>query len=675
MRYLGRPLRRAAVFASLLGLGLFLAYQRPARAQAQDPRPQWMRDSSFTDNRYLRLWEYFTSGEVTKFEVWTQLGDPEDIGDDFRFFFNPMQTQYVVPWGSRLLSAPHPPYSSGTGADQRPYANLVTIRLDDTTQMTGVRDLEFPQDGTAVLGPPIAPLPRGQGFDAPYLFENSTLQISQKTQFARDLVRIEYTVKNIGTVTRSVGIRLLLDSYVDYWGITRSVFLPSQRLRIFRETDFGTATGTTTRPIYPFIPDRWLLLDNDEGDPIFTTKGIVTGNGATTPTRFAIVNTLNLFPPGGQAGTWDYSTDRQQELRISDIGFLYYWNPVAIAAGQERHFVTYAGVGAADHGMSNAYLTAQTFPNQLETQGYIGAVQTPFALPLLNGDADVNQAKITAFVQNEYHTSNLPNAFAILDLPDGLEFAAGESDPTLRRSLGSLAAVGDAGDEGSGSWLVQPNGVLAGLLPINVTFSNGFLDSTRVTREINVPQGRKYQFTDDWFMVTFPFNYLNLQDDPATVLGLAPGSFQIVRYNPQTQQYEQVNRIRPGEGYWIRMLGLGPTFVRLANAAPVKLNTTDTFTSPITFGWNQVGNPSPYYVTVKDLGFLGSGGVIITFDQAIAAGFIRPDLYSYDRKTKRYVKLNRDSTLQPGQGIWVFSNAERNIVWPAPQGPEISITP
>jgi len=59
-------------------------------------------------------------------------------------------------------------------------------------------------------------------------------------------------------------------------------------------------------------------------------------------------------------------------------------------------------------------------------------------------------------------------------------------------------------------------------------------------------------------MVTFPFSYSNLQDDPSVVLGLAPGSFQIVRFNPEIGAYEQVTEIKPGEGYWVRLLTVPP---------------------------------------------------------------------------------------------------------------------
>lgn len=680
------PSRVGRAWAGIAAVALLFGAAPAARAQQI---PQWIQDSVNTANRYLMLWQYFRSGEVTKWDLWTVDGNPEDPRDNFRFFFN-TQGNLTVPWGTRLFSSPHPPYTD-QNPDQRPYANLVTIRVNNVGG-TGFTDLAYPGNGTPIFGPPTPPLPQGQGFFAPYLFENGTLEVNQKLQFARDLLRVEFVVRNRGTVRRMVGIRALIDPYVDWWSNFSpllgyvvaepcvSIFLPRTRQRLTYETDFGLPTGTTTPPRVVSIPDEWEIFDDEGADPVFVAKGILSGNGATRPTRVVFCNTLNLFPPAGQANGWDYNVDNPMELRISDIGVLIYWDPVDIGPGEQRSFVTYCGMGVASHGMSNAYqLAAALNPSDVQTQGYIGAVQAPFALPLLDGNVDIDLSgspmthKVTAYVQNMYHISNLPNAFAFLDLPAGLKLLP--ETQSQRISLGNLAAVGRSGDEGSGSWQIQATGEDAGILPVTVTFSNGFQDSIRVTRNVNVPQGRRYLLTDDWRMITFPFTFQNLQDDPATVLGLDPGSFQIRRYNPAIGQYEEVSQIQPGEGYWIRMLGLGPTWVRLQNAVPVKIDLASTVALPLQPGWNQVGNASPYAVAVRDIKFRNVGGLIVSFDQAVATNQIRPALFRFDRLTGQYVALNRDSVIAPGQGIWIFSNGERHLLWPPPVGPQISIRP
>lgn len=674
-----------------------LLVSRPAAAQTTT-FPAWINDSFVVGNRYLVLWSYFRNADITKFDIWNELGDPDNQFDDFFYVvtIDAMGNRTLVsPWGSRLFSAPHPPFTVAS-PDTRPYCNGVIVRVVDPMATSGFNDLLFPDGFTAVYGPPVIDMPRAQGFYSPWRNVALGLEVNQKLQFARDLVRVEYVVKNTGQTARQVGLRLLLDPFVDYGFYrtdftnpdpTKSMFFPETRDRVFYETDFGQRTGTPVRPRNPAIPAEWQLFDDDEGpNPNFIAKGILTGNGATTPTRFSVVNTLNIFNP--LTNQWDYTQSGQnpQELRISDIGTLLYWDPVPIAAGQTRSFVTYGGVGVASHVMSNAYLRAQAAdPNLNETQGYIGAVQTPFAIPLADGNADIDLAGLPAFapltcyMQNMYHISGVSNAFAFVELPDGLQFE-GEA-PTLRAKrvdLGNLSPVGLGVDEGVGRIGIQATGVEAGQIPISITFSNSFQDSTRLTRVINVPQGRQFELSRDFRMLTFPFTYNNLADDPADVVGLPPSDFQMLRWNPQINQYEQVSRVRPGEGYWIRVLNLkaGDTrFIRLSQARPIKLGTNDTSRVGVKTGWNQVGNPSPYAVRVADIGILGDGGQILDFDRAVSSGAIRSAVYEYNRKTNEYVQLSRNTLVQPGRGIWLFSTAERTLVWRAPQGPQLSIVP
>lgn len=683
---LGR-LASCGVALAILGLAF-----SPRSLQAQTATtivyPAWMVDCGITgafagpiSNRYLMLWEYHRGAELTRFNVWTSLGDPLNPLDDFFFigYFDQQGTTYTLEcdWGSRLISSQRPTRcvvgaNGRTSGDDRPVAGEWTLHVEDSAAADGFTDYRFPEGGSAELAPAVATLPHAQGYYAPFTVPTNAptasgidLQVTQKTQFARDLIRIELMVKNRSGSARRVGARFLLDPYVDLrnGGFTNSVFLPKTRERVLFEKEYRNAS----------VPDEWEMYDDDEGPaPNYIAKGIMRGNGATAPSRVIFGNTLDMFPFVVANTTYDWVTRSDFELRISDIGMLMYWDPVIIPAGRSKSFVTYAGMGVANHGMSDFYQA--TAAGQLPSQGFVAAVQSPFALPLVNGDADTSTATLTAYFQNELQIAT-PSSFAFLELPDGLKFADSDSGQSPRLELGAVAAVGDSLDERSGNWVVQPTGIEAGLLPVTVTFGNAYGDSSRAVRYVNVPQGRLYQLSDDWRFVTFPFTYTDLQDDPAQVLGLPPGTFQIVRYNSEINDYEQVSRILPGHGYWIRMLGQGTTFVRLNDANPINLATRDIFTSTIRQGWNQVGNPSPYVVPVRELQFVTAFGGILSFEDAVSSGFIRAGLYAYNRKTNQYEALNRESLVQPGRAIWIYANGERTILWPAPQGPARSITP
>ena len=681
MRNWCRQLGRIALSATLLGLASFSS--RAAHAQTTT-YPAWMLDSDTVSNSYITLWEYWRNGMETRFNIWTQTGDPLNTGDDFYYIYRTDANGNITlqcPWGSRLFSQerPTPCVSAGNGTttgDARPWANVLTLKVEDSAATTGYTYYLYPEDGSANFGPPVIDSPNFQGFFAPYTMPSAAptasgvdLVVNQKTQFARDLVRYEVVIKNNGGTARRVGARVLIATYVDNQGPTKSFFIPKTRERILYEKEYRNA----------FIPDEWEIYDDDEGpNPTFIGKGILRGNGATTPSRVIFGNMLDMIPVAlaNAQTTYDWVVRPDFELRIADMGEMIYWDPISIPAGQSRSFVTYVGVGVASHAMSDAYIATQGSVNtsQQETQGFVGAVQAPFALPLINGDADTIEHTVTSYIQNEFAYS-MPSTFAYIQLPDGLRFGDSNTAQPQQRTIGYLGSVGGGLDEGSAAWTVQATGIEAGLLPIDMTFGNNFGDSARTQRLMNVPQGRLYQFGDDWRMITFPFTYDRLENDPSVVFNLPSGSFQIVKYNPQSNQYEQVSQLVPGESYWVRMLGLGDTQVRALGANPVKLSTTDLFSTQILNGWNQVGNPSPYVVRVRDLRFVKSGGRLIYFDEAVTAGYIRPSIYQFNRKTRRYELLGKDDVINPGRGIWIYANGERNIVWPPPQGPQLSITP
>jgi len=681
MRNWCRQLGRIALSATLLGLASFSS--RAAHAQTTT-YPAWMLDSVTASNSYITLWEYWRNGMETRFNIWTETGDPLNTGDDFYYVYRTDTNGNITlqcPWGSRLFSQERPTIcvsaaNGTTTGDARPWANVLTLKVEDSAATTGYTYYLYPEDGAANFDPPVIGLPNFQGFFAPYTMPSGAptgsgvdLVVNQKTQFARDLVRYEVVIKNNGGTARRVGARVLIATYVDNQGPTKSFFIPKTRERILYEKDYRNA----------FVPSEWEIYDDDEGpNPTFIAKGILRGNGATSPSRVVFGNMLDMIPVAlaNAQTTYDWTVRPDFELRIADMGEMIYWDPISIPAGQSRSFVTYVGVGVASHAMSDAYIATQASvsTSQQEAQGFVGAVQAPFAMPLIDGDADSIEHTVTSYIQNEFAYS-MPNTFSYIQLPDGLRF--GDSNPSQpqQRTIGYLGRVGDGLDEGSASWSVQATGIEAGLLPIDVTFGNNFGDSARTERLINVPQGRLYQFGDDWRMITFPFTYDGLENDPSVVFNLPSGSFQIVKYNPQSNQYEQVTQLVPGESYWVRMLGLGNTDVRALGANPVKLGTADLFATRVLNGWNQVGNPSPYVIRVRDLRFVRAGGQLISFDDAVTASYIRPSIYQFNRKTRKYELLGKDDVINPGRGIWIYANGERNIVWPPPQGPQLSITP
>jgi len=620
----------------------------------------------FLTNRYLWLWEYFRGGNETQFVLW-QAGSP--------FVFNAAGNAYAAPWGADLVV-------SGLNGDgsARPLGNHTLLHIDDPGNAAngGFQDVEYPGAGTnnftflygtptnqsGVVGVDI----NGNGTFAPYTLAGGTgagafnLQVDERLTFCRDLLRVEISVRNLSGSTRRVGCREILDPDTD----GDLFFLPETRNRIRFETDYGRAVGTVVPPRNPQVPNEWELYLNGTGtffQP--SAKGILRGNGATTPDRVVFGNGLNMFP---RRTNWTYNIDPTLPAELTNRTVMIYWDAVPIGANRTQIFTTYIGLAGAAHGMSNFFVAAP--PTPTDSFGFVGAAQSPFGIPLVGGDADTTVLPVTAFFQNEANTPS-PNSLALITLPDSLAFA----DPadTPNRDLGTADPVQTLSDELSDSWQLRATGIEAGISPVDVLFSNGFGDTAIAHRLINVPQGRLYRFQDNYQMLTFPFTYTGGASDPATALGLPAGNFIILRYNPIINDYVPVTELQPGLGYWVRMLGLGDTMVRASSdAVPVDVASTGPFRVQLQAGWNMVGNPSPYAVPVREIQFLAPP-LFLSFDQAVARGYIRPTLYQYNRLTGLYEKLSQDAIINPGRGIWIYSTAQRIMLWPAPYGPDVQV--
>ncbi|MFN3648372.1 MAG: hypothetical protein ACK47B_02225 [Armatimonadota bacterium] len=675
-RKLGRVFAAAA-----LALVALVPLAQSARAQGGGNNPDWW-DDSFPPlvNPYVVLFMYHSGDDISRFQLWTNQGNLEDERDDLAFAVD-NDNNLVWPWGSMVLNGLRPNQRIGNSGEERMYANHLTLHVQDPASANGFTDYQFPEDGDQVYFPPVIPLPpiegNAPGFWTPYTFPSGgpsasgiNLEVNQIVQFARDMVRVEVAVRNLGS-SRRVGARLIIAPYTDNAGGRRSnpnplpstsisdssVFIPDTRQRIRFETELRGAQ----------IPNDYLVLDLRD-DPIFVAKGILRGNDATTPSKVIFGNMLDIFPWAIANAQYDWPTRPAQRLDISDIGTLMYFEPELISTNQTKSFVTYAGIGVVDHGMSLFY---QSKPDgELEGEGYVGGLQTDFGLPVNGGDVHLVSDTVSADVYN-LDARPIYNAVAFLNLPTGLELVDPEQSPAQDIGFVNGLENGDGTGNRRAQWEVRPNGIVSGLLELSVDFSNEFGDSARAVRKINVPQGRRYQFDTQYRMLTFPFTFNGGQNSVTSAFNLPRTSFQAFRYNPLINQYETVNEIVPGQSYWVRMNGLPTQFVDLQGATPLQVGTTQNTLTTIRRGWNQIGNPSPYAVRVADLQILSPTG-FRSYAEAVRNGDIRPSLYEWDFVRREYKQLGADSILQPGRGVWIYANTERRIRWPQPEGPGVN---
>ena len=651
--------RNVPIFRLVLVLAGLAAVLFTSTSKAQTI-PQWIRDTNFISNRYLLLGEYWRGDRVGRFNVQILAGDPESQFDDFfGLFFKILEPNGSFPTINNI----------------RPRGNNILIRIEDE-DLTNPAYVDwfrgsFP-GGVGVLGTLQSNFTEWRSFSR-WVNAGAGIDLTfvHRSQLIRDLIREEITVTNNGGGLSRVG--LMYNIWPDP---TRFSFDGGIYLDLNRRVNINTFLVRGERPAeILFVDDVTQQPDN-----LYTAKAIVSGFDTTPPDEILVAgSSVNNVEDADWIGTgnvrnWDWPVlNPDQDIRSGITVLRHTWDPKPIAPGQTLRFIHYVGIGAASHGMSNAYVQAHR-QDRPDSQGYISVVQTPPTLSLVNGFVAADFS-VTAYMQNAYVGTLIGNATAVYQPTEAFEFSPNLPNQSTILPLGVLQPLNFGSDENSGRWLLRPTGLQAGILPVRINFNNSFGDAIEVVRLVHVPQGRRYKLTARFQMRTFPFTYQGAQNDPATVLDLPPGNFQILEYNPLSGRYDLAQQIVPGRGYWVRTLALGTIAQDIqAGATPIKLER-QTVTTPLLNGWNLLGQPSPYCLPIRDLRFLLAGGELIGYQEAVARGLIRPTLFEYNPLTNVYIPKANDDLLTPGRAVWMFSRGERQVIWPAPPWHAMSITP
>jgi hypothetical protein len=549
--------------------------------------------------------------------------------------------------------------------------------------------------------------------------EGIRVVVTQRISLVRDMARIEYRIENRG-VGRVIGLRLAADvsdsAILDpatfeappgstaHDTLSNPVFVPKQGLFSF-ETDFRPAlpVGIDRNLVQTPIPFEWYTFA-PAFDPFAFWKGVQTPQRFLDPAtgKLTTGGFVDAVPPdrvvlagqgplvGGAGGGVDpllpdffYTVNPQRNIlgpvaTLGDVTVADFWGPTTLNSGQSRTVVTYIGVGVASHGLAGPQADP-VFVGAIETDPQFSPGLANVLIPPLGVVRGVvPDFRLFGFAHNLQSFITVPGVTADLTLPAGLELTPATPNPHV--DLGDLEAfsAGAANVEQFTFWSLHATGEKAGILPATVAYRSP-LGSTTVCREINVPQGARYRFTGNLRMVSFPFTFQN--PDPANALGLPSTDFTIVRWDPNANggagAYVPVFALRPGESYWIRTIG--PRDVTLVKATPVDIPGGGLGPGSGTFGvnlspnWNQVADPSPFAVVAKDLRILDpSTGAIVSFDDAVQRRFLLGSLWRFDVDQANYVQLQRDDYLNPGDGIWIFAARPLILLWPAPQGPQVT---
>jgi hypothetical protein len=182
-----------------------------------------------------------------------------------------------------------------------------------------------------------------------------------------------------------------------------------------------------------------------------------------------------------------------------------------------------------------------------------------------------------------------------------------------------------------------------------------------------------------FYMFSVPYTLPSSSASPGTMFGR--NAFALARYAPQDQQYAlfdssgQLSDSRAGFnppstgladnpaglGYWVRLL---QPVTLVVNGDPV---LDAEYRIPVSHGWAMIGDPFVFPVSLG-AARVESGGSTLSMAQAVAAGWLRPEVYRYEPSINDYVTAaTQDALLKPWEGLWVQANRDVVVVLPGVQ--------
>lgn len=273
-----------------------------------------------------------------------------------------------------------------------PWSSPTTVRID------GV-DTEF-QDGSVATSAAGGGSQSVRTINGIQVTQRITPMVSPTTGRANTAL-ISYTMRNVGTTTKSVGVRSLMDTMI---GTNDGA--PFRVPGVGPVTNENTWSGAAVPA--SFLVFRNLASTDQVGEARFS------GVGLTRPDMVKSANWDEAYD-----SSWDYATSTARQM--DDTSFLVYYNPTSLAPGTSRT-VSYAyGVGDATANTQGALNVGLTGPSQLALQGF---------------NYSPNPFDVVGTIANAGNT-NLTNVRVTLNLPP--ELTSSSTNPV---GVGSIAAGG-----------------------------------------------------------------------------------------------------------------------------------------------------------------------------------------------------------------------------------------
>lgn len=538
----------------------------------------------------------------------------------------------------------------------------------------------------------------GTGTAPPY---DPRIEVEMIATFLRDTVRFQWEIRNRDAGrAHNVGLAFIQDinAVPGTVNVDGPVRVPNGPYLTVESSLFGTQV--------PEFYETFAQVSGAQGGnpPIFHSirgtlrPGASLQNEPTPPTRMVYATTgrahgfgidrLTLLPvQRDYRNIWNLTADpsivlgRPVGSNVKDAAVGLYWGETAIAPGQNRTIVTYAGQSTGTTDFSGVMALGLYAPN---------------ALSFNQGNVTPNPFQVSATVRNMFDLqgtgTTLGTVNLTINLPAGLTLEGSPSTQTIN----GIAP----GGESTVTWNVRANGSVSGPQTVSVTATPvGFGVGKTLQRTIEVPAPPAVTLIGNqtgrglYQMVSFPLQFTP-GTAPSTILGLNnnPPDFDLVRYNPLITTpgilpYEPVNEFRPGQAYWLRS--------RLPNTQRIVLNGgralenqvqpgASQYSVDYPRGWNQIGNPFLYGIRLSEIQVFDQETLrIVNLDEAASplVGWVLPALYRYDTsdpdpRNWSYILIdNLGTVMQPYEGYWVLiRKSGLRFLYPGVDTPGVTVT-
>jgi hypothetical protein len=360
-------------------------------------------------------------------------------------------------------------------------------------------------------------------------------------------------------------------------------------------------------------------------------------------------------------------------------GYIQKFNPISLGTNSARVVTQYF---RNSWGQSNYSGLTQVAPGGSGT-GYTATVDAP---RLVSTDTDEAATETNGLFKNPFIiraildnvggfgdvNNGLPqNQIAVtLTLPTGLNFVG--FPPSTRSRTLNMATVNII-QLGSVDFNVEADGIENGDLPYSVRFSAVPGGVKTVNGTVRIAATKRYRLLDVGGAptangITTPFIFNDSSWE--TVLGLvSPTEFQAFAWNPQLKGYVISTSAARGHGVFIvnntgneisSPLGGDPQTP--PGTTPNPGDNTATYIIQLKSGWNLIGNPFNYPITLGQLTAAVTGGTSGSWQDAVNAGAVNSTLAYWNVPTQSYRYVTGNSAqIMPNIAYWVFVRTAADV--------------